>query len=146
MTNVWYLRWAITWLILKERCFFNQFFFILIFSFSLSLSLVQHIAKLAVLAIKQISKPLANAIKNRAKKSPFFRHYVCMPPAQIYHYFDVNVKMKLMNVSKPREVVKLNEAMAIDLGAELLGEFVIFFVASATLTGKFVLSICSICF
>lgn len=59
-----------------------------------------------------------------------------MPPAQMYHYFEVNVKMKLMNVSKPREVVKLNEAMAIDLGAELLGEFVIFFVASLTLTGK----------
>ena len=59
-----------------------------------------------------------------------------MPPAQMYHYFDVNVKMRLMNVGKPREVVKLNEAMAIDLGAELLGEFIIFFVASATLTGK----------
>lgn len=59
-----------------------------------------------------------------------------MPPAQMYHYFDVNVKMRLMNVNKPREVVKLNEAMAIDLGAELLGEFIIFFVASATLTGE----------
>lgn len=58
-----------------------------------------------------------------------------MPPAQLYHYYEVNVKMKLMNVGKPREVVKLNEAMAIDLGAELLGEFVIFFVASVTLTG-----------
>ncbi|KAK4337057.1 hypothetical protein RND71_044187 [Anisodus tanguticus] len=43
--------------------------------------------------------------------------------------------MKLMNIGKPREVVKLNEAMAIDLGAELLGEFVIFTVAAATLTG-----------
>ena len=59
-----------------------------------------------------------------------------MPPAQIYHYFDVNVKMKLMNLDKPREVVKLNEAMAIDLGAELLGEFIMFTVASVTLIGK----------
>lgn len=59
-----------------------------------------------------------------------------MPPAQMYHYFDVNIKMRLMNVNKPREVVKLNEAMAIDLGAELLGEFIIFFIASATLMGE----------
>ena len=89
-----------------------------------------------MLAIKQISKPLANSIKTRAKSSPFFRTYICMPPAQFYHWCDVNIKMRLMNVNKPREVVKLNEAMAIDLGAELLGEFIIFFIASATLMGE----------
>lgn len=31
------------------------------------------VAKLGVLAIKQISKPIANILKNRAKHSPFFR-------------------------------------------------------------------------
>ncbi|KAK7487161.1 hypothetical protein BaRGS_00021656 [Batillaria attramentaria] len=40
------------------------------------------IVKLGYLAIKQISKPLANVIKSRAKVHPFFRKYVCMPPAQ----------------------------------------------------------------
>lgn len=39
-------------------------------------------AKLGVLAIKQISKPIANVIKSNAKQSPIFRKYVCMPPAQ----------------------------------------------------------------
>lgn len=39
-------------------------------------------AKLGVLAIKQISKPIANAIKVKAKEHPLFRNYVCMPPAQ----------------------------------------------------------------
>lgn len=38
--------------------------------------------KLAVLAFKQLSKPVANTIKERAKSHPFFRKYVCMPPAQ----------------------------------------------------------------
>lgn len=52
--------------------------------------------KLAALAIRQVSKPLANRIKTSAKNSPFFRNYICMPPAQIYHYFEVNVKMKLL--------------------------------------------------
>jgi hypothetical protein len=94
------------------------------------------IVKLGVLAVRQISKPLANAIKARAKQSPFFSTYVCMPPAQLYHWIEVNVKMKLLNLGKPREVKKLNEAMAIDLGAELLGEFVIFSVAAVTLTGS----------
>jgi optic atrophy 3 protein len=30
------------------------------------------VAKLGVLAIKQISKPIANLLKSRAKNSPFF--------------------------------------------------------------------------
>lgn len=40
-------------------------------------------AKLGVLAIKQIAKPIANLLKQRAKNSPWFRTYVCMPPAQL---------------------------------------------------------------
>lgn len=40
------------------------------------------IAKLSVLLIKQISKPIANICKERAKNNPFFKTYVCMPPAQ----------------------------------------------------------------
>lgn len=40
------------------------------------------IFKLAILAVKQLSKPIANIIKERAKQSPFFRQYICMPPAQ----------------------------------------------------------------
>lgn len=45
------------------------------------------IAKLSVLLIKQISKPIANICKERAKNSPFFRTYVCMPPAQCKYFF-----------------------------------------------------------
>uniref|UniRef100_A0A0K8RA86 Uncharacterized protein n=1 Tax=Ixodes ricinus TaxID=34613 RepID=A0A0K8RA86_IXORI len=59
------------------------------------------IAKLAALAFRQLSKPLANRIKAGAKKSPFFRTYVCMPPAQIYHWIEVNVKMRILNLGLP---------------------------------------------
>uniref|UniRef100_A0A023G6P0 OPA3-like protein n=1 Tax=Amblyomma triste TaxID=251400 RepID=A0A023G6P0_AMBTT len=95
------------------------------------------IAKLAALAFRQLSKPLANRIKQRAKSSHFFRTYVCMPPAQIYHWVEVNVKMRILNLGKPTEVPKLNEAMAIELGAELLGEMIIFGAAAATLIAEY---------
>ncbi|KAK8762456.1 hypothetical protein V5799_026278 [Amblyomma americanum] len=95
------------------------------------------IAKLAALAFRQLSKPLANRIKQRAKTSHFFRTYVCMPPAQIYHWVEVNVKMRILNLGKPTEVPKLNEAMAIELGAELLGEMIIFGSAAATLIAEY---------
>lgn len=45
-------------------------------------------AKLGSLLLKQISKPIANVVKHQAKSSPFFRKYVCMPPAQC-EYLDV---------------------------------------------------------
>lgn len=86
-----------------------------------------------------------------------------MPPAQMYHYFEVNVKMKLLGkilirfilfidllifffffcnfdqkgLGKPSNVNKLNETAAIELGAELLGESIIFIVAVLTLTAEY---------
>lgn len=98
------------------------------------------IVKLAALALRQISKPIANKLKTRAKTSHFFRTYICMPPAQMYHWMEVNVKMRLLNLGKPSEVSKLNENMAIELGAELLGEAIIFCVAVFSITAEYVRS------
>ncbi|XP_013781849.1 optic atrophy 3 protein homolog [Limulus polyphemus] len=98
------------------------------------------IAKLGILAVRQLSKPLASRIKARAKRSYFFRTYICMPPAQLYHWMEVNVKMRMLNLGKPTEVPKLNENMAIDLGAELLGEVIIFSIAAASITAEYIRS------
>ncbi|XP_015922336.1 putative OPA3-like protein CG13603 [Parasteatoda tepidariorum] len=98
------------------------------------------LAKLAALAIRQVSKPLANRLKTKAKSSLFFRTYICMPPAQLYHWVEVNVKMRLLNLGKPSEVPKLNEAMAIELGADLLGEATIFMIAVFTITAEYIRS------
>ncbi|GFR03594.1 putative OPA3-like protein CG13603 [Trichonephila clavata] len=96
------------------------------------------LVKLAALALRQISKPLANRLKTKAKNSLFFRTYICMPPAQLYHWVEVNVKMRMLNLGKPTEVPKLNETMAIELGADLLGEATIFMIAVFTLTAEYV--------
>lgn len=40
------------------------------------------VAKLGYLFVRQMSKPIANYAKERAKSHPFFRKYVCMPPAK----------------------------------------------------------------
>ncbi|XP_063705098.1 putative OPA3-like protein CG13603 isoform X2 [Culicoides brevitarsis] len=90
-------------------------------------------AKLGVLAMKQISKPIANVLKTRAKNSPFFRTYICMPPAQFYNWMEVKTRMWAMNLGKPTVVPTLNEAQAIELGANLLGEFVIFTIGAGLL-------------
>lgn len=48
--------------------------------------------------------------------------------------------MRMLNLGKPADVPKLNEAMAIELGAELLGEGIIFVVAAACLVAEYVRS------
>ncbi|XP_014282515.1 putative OPA3-like protein CG13603 [Halyomorpha halys] len=88
------------------------------------------VAKLGGLLLKQVSKPIASFAKERAKSHPFFRKYVCMPPAQFYNWCEIKMKMWVLNLGKPVEVPKLNEAMAIELGANLLGETIIFSIAA----------------
>ncbi|KAI5643055.1 optic atrophy 3 protein (OPA3) domain-containing protein [Phthorimaea operculella] len=91
------------------------------------------IAKLSVLLIKQISKPIANMCKERAKNSPFFRTYVCMPPAQFYNWCEVKAKMWILNLGRPVNIPVLSQEMAIELGANLLGESVIFIIGAGLL-------------
>uniref|UniRef100_A0A069DQ88 OPA3-like protein CG13603 n=1 Tax=Panstrongylus megistus TaxID=65343 RepID=A0A069DQ88_9HEMI len=90
-------------------------------------------AKLGTLLIRQVSKPIATYVKERAKKHPFFRKYICMPPAQFYNWCEVKMKMWIFNLGKPTEIPNLNETMAIELGANLLGESIIFTIAAAIL-------------
>lgn len=40
------------------------------------------LGKLLYLGIKQMSKPIANQLKSAAVRSPFFKNYICAPPAQ----------------------------------------------------------------
>lgn len=56
-----------------------------------------------------------------------------MPPAQFYNWMEVKTRMWAMNLGKPTVVPTLNEAQAIELGANLLGEFVIFTIGAGLL-------------
>lgn len=38
--------------------------------------------KLGMLAVRQLSKYVANFIKQKAKDNKAFREYICIPPAQ----------------------------------------------------------------
>lgn len=90
-------------------------------------------AKLGALLLRQVSKPIANFVKERAKQSPVFRSYVCMPPAQFYNWCEIKMKMYFMNLGTAGKVTPLSETMAIELGSNLLGEGIIFVVAASLL-------------
>ncbi|XP_019716733.1 optic atrophy 3 protein homolog [Hippocampus comes] len=85
------------------------------------------IAKLLYLGVKQLSKPVASRIKAGARSSEFFKNYICLPPAQLYHWIEMRTKMRIMGF-RGANIKPLNEDAAAELGAELLGETIIFLV------------------
>nr|ACO10305.1 OPA3-like protein CG13603 [Caligus rogercresseyi] len=91
------------------------------------------LAKLGVLVIKQVSKPIAKSIADRARSSQFFRSRVCIPTANLFHWYDVKVRMKSLNLGDVKNVPKLNEKNAIDTGAQILSEMIIFGIAAGIL-------------
>jgi hypothetical protein len=92
------------------------------------------VAKLGFLLIKQIAKPIAKSIAAEAKKYRIFREYVCIPIAQAFHWYEIKMKMNMLNIGgKVTKVPKLNEAKAIEQGSEILSEFIILSIASAIL-------------
>lgn len=91
------------------------------------------LAKLGILLVKQVSKPLANTITNRARQSRVFRDYFCIPLAQFFHWADVKIRMRILNLGKIQTVPKLDEKKAIETGAQIFSEFIILFVASSAI-------------
>jgi len=93
------------------------------------------LAKLGYMALKQAGKPLANYMKRRARDSTFFRNRFCIPVAQLYHRWETNVRMTSLGFSKPVKgsIKPLNEALAVDLGAEMIGEVSVFIIGAAVL-------------
>ncbi|CAL1571038.1 unnamed protein product [Knipowitschia caucasica] len=85
------------------------------------------LAKLLYLGVRQMSKPVANRIKAGARRSEFFKNYVCLPPAQLYHWIEMRTKMRIMGF-RGATIKPLNEDAAAELGAELLGETVVFLI------------------
>ncbi|XP_036323770.1 optic atrophy 3 protein homolog [Rhagoletis pomonella] len=92
--------------------------------------------KLGMLAVRQLSKYVAHFIKQKAKNNATFRNYFCIPPAQFYNRVETRTKMWTMKISKPNTIKPLSEAAAIDLGASMLGELVLFIICGAAVISE----------
>ncbi|KAJ2472343.1 hypothetical protein IWW56_006165 [Coemansia sp. RSA 2131] len=83
--------------------------------------------KIASLLFRTLSKPVANALKQQAKSHDIFRS-LCINVAQLAHRTEMNWKMKVLGYKKEK-IRPLNDARAVDAGANFLGEAFIFSVA-----------------
>jgi len=89
-------------------------------------------SKLVFMYVKRLAQPLASRLISRANQNVNFKQLICLPPANLYHFYEAKVKLRLLNLGKIRikDAPKLPEKDAIVLGANLLSEFAIYAVAS----------------
>ncbi|KAG0283018.1 hypothetical protein BGZ96_012610 [Linnemannia gamsii] len=85
--------------------------------------------KLGFLAIRTVAKPIANSIKSYSAKHPKFRD-ACISVAQFSHKTEMQLKMKFLGY-KVESIRPLNDARAVEMGANFLGEAIIFGVAGS---------------
>lgn len=98
--------------------------------------------KIGYLLIRTVAKPVANVLKNQTKNHPAFRA-ACARLAQSYHRTEIRLSRALNNNNNNNTsngssvVVKLirplDEQKAIELGANFLGEALVFLVAGGIL-------------
>ncbi|BBN68642.1 Optic atrophy 3 protein [Prunus dulcis] len=83
--------------------------------------------KLATLALKTISKPIANRLKREAGLHPRFRQFI-VNIAQANHRFTTNVQRRIYGHATDVAIRPLNEEKAVQAAADLLGELFVFTV------------------
>jgi hypothetical protein len=85
------------------------------------------LAQLGYLFVRTIAKPVATAIKNRMKHHPKFKKG-CVSMAQAYHRWERKMKVNMMGI-QVANVQPLSEEKAIELGANMLSESILFTIA-----------------
>ena len=102
------------------------------------------LAKLGVLLVKQISKPISRRIAKTANQSEVFRNWICIPIGQLFHRVEVKIKRASMdlpfNVPVDQSVLKvrrLSEKQAVDQGSEIISEVLILSVAIGVIVYEF---------
>lgn len=89
-------------------------------------------SKLLYMYVKKLAEPLASRIIIRAKKDETFKRIICLPPANLYHFYESKIKFRVMNIGKVRmkSVPKMSEKEAIKLGGSLFSECCFYALAS----------------
>ncbi|GMJ11427.1 hypothetical protein like AT1G28510 [Hibiscus trionum] len=90
------------------------------------------IVKLGTLALRSISKPIANKLKQGAGLHPTFRDLI-INLAQANHRFSTTMQRRIYGRSTDILIRPLNEERAVQAAATLLGELFIFTVAGAAI-------------
>jgi hypothetical protein len=88
--------------------------------------------KLGLLFLRTLAKPVATQLKTQAAAHPLFKE-ICIKIAQLTHRVEIKQKVRVGDKLVPGETRPLNEAKAVEAGANFLGEAILFSVAAGGL-------------
>ena len=88
------------------------------------------LVRLFFVVVYRIARPLANEMVLRAQKNTLFREYLCIPLGRTIHWMDMKVRIRILNLGKLNLVPKIDDKIAMDLGAQLLLEFIVIIIFS----------------
>ncbi|GAV76978.1 OPA3 domain-containing protein [Cephalotus follicularis] len=92
--------------------------------------MVLPLLKLGTLALKTLSKPVANRLKHQAALHPRFRQLI-INFAQANHRFSTRMQRRIYAHATDVEIRPLNEEKAVQAAVDLIGEVFVFTVAGA---------------
>ena len=92
--------------------------------------------KLFFLAVRQVSKPLANQAKRTAKQSELFQS-LCVGVGRMIHRGTIQLDRRADGKEQLAHIAPLNATAALDRGAEFFSELIIYSVAGATVVYEY---------
>ncbi|OMO76334.1 Septum formation initiator [Corchorus capsularis] len=92
--------------------------------------MVLPLLKLGTLALKTLSKPVANKLKHQAVIHPRFRNFI-VSFAQANHRISTRMQRRIYSHATDVEIRPLNEEKAVQAAVDLIGELFVFTVAGA---------------
>lgn len=100
------------------------------------------LSKLVFMFVRQASAPIARRIRERAKTDQRFLRFVVEPPAKLYHFYEVKIKLRILNIGRVRNssLPQLDAAKTLELGSQLVSEMIILSVASMIAANEFLKS------
>ncbi|KAJ8725985.1 hypothetical protein PYW07_000683 [Mythimna separata] len=82
--------------------------------------------RLGTLLARQLSKPIADRIKQFALDHPWFRRAVCARTGRAFHTVQLRLRLWTLALRQPRALPPLSEQAALSAGADILGEIAVF--------------------
>lgn len=83
------------------------------------------LAKVVILGVKQITKPICKIVKVFAKNNRLFKTCLCAPAGQLIYWIEARSKLQMLRLPQPKRIRPLTEERATELGANLISEILV---------------------
>ncbi|KAJ1374231.1 hypothetical protein KIN20_036865 [Parelaphostrongylus tenuis] len=90
-----------------------------------------------MIAAKQISKPVADAVIRYGKKHPVFRNNILIPIGKGLVRMSARLRMRGLGLGEPTQVATVSEAAALEQASELVQQIVLFTYSVGVFVGYY---------